>query len=210
MAGLSSSPTNCSPIFRFSSVSCSRYTAGNGCASRCSIDRPTARRRRGNSSDRSAISCWARFGGDDAAHVSRPRNGLGARLHLGPLRRPEAAVLHHLPGILFFVWLVAALSDPRVRGFKPLSGGYEQDAINSLRQATQNIRKNIPELTGTEMNFSFFGQKWWPDGFLVGGHYIPGMTDIMSVLVILSALLLWRINPLWTLLVFSPSPSRWS
>ena len=119
-------------------------------------------------------------------------------LFAGPNRRFYIICL----AVLVIVWLAAALSDPRVRGFKPLSGGYEQDAINSLRQAAQNIRKNLPELTGTEMNFSFFGQKWWPDGFVVRGHYIPGMTDIMSVLVILSALLLWRVNPLWTLLIF--------
>ncbi len=120
----------------------------------------------------------------------------------GLLAGPKRGFYFLCLAILFIVWLGVALTDPRVRGFKPLQGGYEQDALNSLRQAAQNIRKNFPELTGTEMNFSFFGEKWWPPGISVRRHYIPGMTDIMSVVVILSALLLWRVNPLWTLLVF--------
>ena len=51
-------------------------------------------------------------------------------LIVGPARRLYAICL----SILFVVWLAAALIDPRVRGFRPFQGGYEQDAIHSLRR----------------------------------------------------------------------------
>jgi len=115
----------------------------------------------------------------------------------GPKRKFYAICL----GILLVIWLVVALLDPRIRGFNPLKGGYEQDAIRSLEQVKQNVRKNIPDMTDKELNFSFFGQRWWPTAIRRPHLYIPGMTDVMSVLVIVGALMLWRVNPLWTLLV---------
>jgi hypothetical protein len=93
-------------------------------------------------------------------------------------------------GILALVLVTCGLI-ARSRGIKLFSGGYERDVIAALGKATQTVFNNLSELIRTEMVYSFFGNKWF-----------PGMTEIMVLAVILAALLLWRINPLWPLLVY--------
>src|SRR5205823_4688642 len=104
----------------------------------------------------------------------------------GPRRRFYAVCL----AMLVFVWLVVAVADPRVRGFHPLAGGYEHDALSAARGATDNVVKNLPLMIHSELAYSFFGQKW-----------IPGMTELMNLIAIAASLVLWRRNPLWTLLI---------
>src|SRR5205823_12049942 len=104
----------------------------------------------------------------------------------GPRRRFYATCL----AVLFVVWITVALADPRVRGFHPLAGGYEHDAIAAARDARDKVYENLPRMLDAELAYSFFGQKW-----------IPGMTQVMNVLAVLASLLLWRTNPLWTLLI---------
>lgn len=111
----------------------------------------------------------------------------GWGLLVGPKRRFYAICL----GILFVVWVIMALLDPRVRGFNPIGGGYERDAIASLRNVAVNVQKTLPEMINSELAYSFFGQKW-----------LPGMTQLMNVVAILAPLLLIRRNWLWPLLVY--------
>jgi hypothetical protein len=88
------------------------------------------------------------------------------------------------------VWIAVALLDPRVRGFRPFAGGYERDARVAVEQVEANLATNTANLLGGELSYAFFGQKW-----------APGLTQVVSVLLIASSLLLFRINPLWMLLV---------
>ena len=94
-------------------------------------------------------------------------------------------------GVLIVVWLAAFVADPRVKGFNPLGGGYERDAIHSLQRAGATIAKQLPELLSAELSHSFFGEQWG-----------PGLTQAMSLIVLAASLLLWRTNPLWPLLIF--------
>src|SRR5207244_10472171 len=74
--------------------------------------------------------------------------------------------------------------------FLPLAAGYEHDALAAARGALGNIYRTLPDMLTSELAYAFFGQKW-----------IPGMTEVMNVIAILASLVLWRRNPLWTLLV---------
>jgi len=93
--------------------------------------------------------------------------------------------------LLIAVWIIAIAIDPRVQGFNPLGGGYERDAVHAIQRAGVSVSKHLPEMLSGELSYSFFGQKWF-----------PGMTETLTVLVILTALLLLRASPLWTVLVF--------
>jgi hypothetical protein len=104
----------------------------------------------------------------------------------GPRRRFYAICL----GVLLVVWLGVALLDPRVRGFKPLGGGYERDFLMALGHMGQTVLKNTWGMIHREMAYAFFGQQW-----------VPFITELLDVVVILASLLLLRKNPLWTLIV---------
>jgi hypothetical protein len=105
----------------------------------------------------------------------------------GPRRRFYAVCL----GTLLIVWFAVAMLDPRVRGFSPLGGGYENDAIKALRgRSDKTLSENVISLVTSEFSYGFFGQKWF-----------PGMTQAMTIIAIAASLLLLRTNPLWTLLI---------
>ena len=178
-------------------------------ASRFTISRPTALRRRGDSSARSAISSlgslWRRSCGPRFSSSRWPGDSSACEASSAA---PTDDSTSSAGGFSHRLARRDAVRSARPRIQAPFRRIW-QATINSLRQAAQNIRKNLPVLTGTEMNFSFFGQKWWPDGFVVRGHYIPGMTDIMSVLVILRRCSCGESIHYGRFSSFSPSPSHW-
>jgi hypothetical protein len=104
----------------------------------------------------------------------------------GPHRRFFAICL----GVLLIVWVAIALIDPRVRGFHPLAGGYERDALNAARDVESKVVKNFIGMVTAELAYGFFGAKW-----------VPGVTELMNLIAIAACVVLWRRNPLWTLLV---------
>ncbi|HYO11431.1 MAG TPA: hypothetical protein VER17_20875 [Tepidisphaeraceae bacterium] len=104
----------------------------------------------------------------------------------GPRRRFYALCL----GVLLLVWAAMALADPRVRGFNPLQGGYERDAMAALQRVSLTLGQTLPKMLRSEFAYGFFGQQW-----------VPGVTQLMSLVAIFASLLLFRRNPLWTLLV---------
>ena len=103
-----------------------------------------------------------------------------------PKRRFYATCL----AVLIVVWFAIALADPRVRGFHPLAGGYERDAIDAARGVAASLLTNFYKMFNAELAYAFFGQKW-----------LPGMTEVMNAVAVVAAILLWRVNPLWTLLI---------
>ena len=111
-------------------------------------------------------------------------------LIVGPRRGFYALCL----GVLLTVWIAAMLLDPRVKGFNPLGGGYERDAVNALdsEHLIAGITRHAVEMIRREFAFAFFGQLWFPP-----------LTEILTVVAIGASLLLWRINPLWTILVLA-------
>jgi hypothetical protein len=104
----------------------------------------------------------------------------------GPHRRFFAICL----GVLLVVWVFVGLIDPRVRGFHPLAGGYERDALNAARDVESKIVKNTVKMLTGELAYSFFGIKWG-----------PVLTELMTLIAIAACVVLWRRNPLWTLLI---------
>jgi hypothetical protein len=104
----------------------------------------------------------------------------------GPHRRFFAICL----GVLLVVWVFVGLIDPRVRGFHPLAGGYEHDALNAARDVESKIVKNFVGMMTGELAYGFFGMKW-----------VPVLTELMNLIAIAACVLLWRRNPLWTLLI---------
>jgi hypothetical protein len=77
-----------------------------------------------------------------------------------------------------------------VRGFHPLAGGYEQDAITAIGDIATKLPDHLLKMLGAELAYGFFGQKW-----------VWITTHLMDALAIAASLLLWRRNPLWTLLI---------
>ncbi len=104
----------------------------------------------------------------------------------GPGRKFYAICL----SVLLVVWLAVLLLDPRVKGFNPLGGGYERDAMHSIQRAGETIAKQLPEMLSGQLAYSLFGSKWG-----------PGLTEAMTVVALAASLMLLRINPLWTLLI---------
>jgi hypothetical protein len=94
-------------------------------------------------------------------------------------------------GVLVAVWVTALIVDPRVKGFNPLGGGYERDAIHAIERVNASLGSHLSEMLSSEFSYGFFGQKWG-----------PVLTELLCLIAILSSLLLLRVNPLWTLLVF--------
>jgi hypothetical protein len=92
-------------------------------------------------------------------------------------------------GILLAAFVIVTLA--RTRSFNPFAGGYEQEALSTIRHVWDNLLVNVPKMLSSAMAYGFFGQKWF-----------PGLTELMNLLAIGSALLLLRREPLWTLLVF--------
>jgi hypothetical protein len=107
---------------------------------------------------------------------------------VGPRRRFYAICL----GVLLAVWIVALMLDPRVKGFNPLGGGYEKDALNAFESEhfIPAIVKQSVGLVRKEFAYSFFGQQW-----------VPGVTELFTLTTFAASLLLWRKNPLWTILI---------
>jgi hypothetical protein len=107
----------------------------------------------------------------------------------GPHRKFYATCL----GLLIAVWaivVVAIATTPSFSNFSPFRGGYERDAADSIRNAGFKIAHNVPRMLSDEINYGFFGQKWF-----------PGATQVINVALIASSLLLLKRNPLWTLLI---------
>jgi Dolichyl-phosphate-mannose-protein mannosyltransferase len=88
--------------------------------------------------------------------------------------------------------LLAVLAMPILlaRGVHVFSGGYEQDALTKLHSVAGDLAGNLKKMLGDELAYGFFGQKW-----------IWYSTHLMDALAILASLLLWKKNPLWTLLI---------
>jgi hypothetical protein len=103
----------------------------------------------------------------------------------GPHRRFYAACL----AILAVAFVAVTLF--RTKSFNPFAGGYEQEALLTVRHVWDNLLVNVPKMLSSAMAYGFFGQKW-----------VPGLTELMNVIAIAAALLLLRREPLWTLLIF--------
>jgi hypothetical protein len=104
----------------------------------------------------------------------------------GPGRKFYAICL----SVLLIVWIAVLLLDPRVKGFNPLGGGYEREAVHSIQRAGEAFTKQFPEMLSGQLAYSLFGSKWG-----------PGLTEVMTVIALAASLMLLRINPLWTLLI---------
>src|SRR5207249_924365 len=81
---------------------------------------------------------------------------------------------------------------PRVKGINPLAGGYEQDALNAVESEDfrASVFGKVKDVVSKELSFSFFGQQWF-----------RGVTELISLALLASSALLWRKNPLWTMLI---------
>jgi hypothetical protein len=106
----------------------------------------------------------------------------------GLIRGPRRLYAICLAMILLVV-VVLALVDPRVQGFKPFAGGYERDAKAALHAGSQRVEAFLPKMLGGELSYGIFGEKWG-----------PGLTQLMTIALIVSSLWLARHDPLWTLL----------
>jgi hypothetical protein len=86
-------------------------------------------------------------------------------------------------------WILVALVAASVRGARP-AGGYEHDALAAIRKIVTTLPENLWRMLRAELAYAFFGQKW-----------VPGMTELMNVIAVAAGALLWKRNPLWTLLI---------
>jgi len=99
----------------------------------------------------------------------------------------------------FFVWIAVALVDPRVRGFHPLAGGYERDALHAAQSVGDRILKNFVGMMTSELAYGFFGAKW-----------VIGVTELMNFVAIAAVSSYGeeiRSGRCWC---WGRSPSRWS
>jgi hypothetical protein len=80
--------------------------------------------------------------------------------------------------------------DPRFKGFHPLSGGYESEAIDMIPQASSRFTTQLYHILHDQFPAGVFGQAMSPVGIL------------SSLLVIGSTLLLLRRHAMWVLMVF--------
>jgi signal transduction histidine kinase len=99
---------------------------------------------------------------------------------------------------LLAVWAVLIGLDPRIRGFRPLSGGYEREAIEMLGRFSETVSRTLPNMLSEQLPESVFG---------LNMHL--GVTNDMlnlapawylSALLVLGVLLIARKHPMWSLL----------
>jgi hypothetical protein len=90
---------------------------------------------------------------------------------------------------LLAVWALLIAVDPRFKGFHPLSGGYESEAIDLIPQASARFSAQIYHILHDQFPAGVFGQAMSPVGIL------------SSLLVIGSTLLLVRRHAMWVLMV---------
>jgi hypothetical protein len=93
-------------------------------------------------------------------------------------------------GAIGIVGLLILVLDPRTRGFDPLGGAYEAHAVAMLAHAADNVPAATVKMLGMDL-----------PGLYFGGRFVPGLTHVISLVLIGSSLLLWRRHKLWALLV---------
>jgi hypothetical protein len=93
-------------------------------------------------------------------------------------------------GVLLGIWAILIAIDPRYKGFHPLSGGYESEALYLLPQAPAHFYQQLHHILYDQFPAAMFGQQMSP------------FSTLSSLIVIGSTLLLFRRHALWVLMVF--------
>lgn len=104
--------------------------------------------------------------------------------------------------ILLLVWIAFACFDPRTKGFAPLGGGYEREAISIVTDSSstetdsriaslsRRILEDAPKLLAVHLPAAFLGQV-----------PAPALGVAISLLLIGSSVFMIRRHPIWALLI---------
>jgi hypothetical protein len=91
---------------------------------------------------------------------------------------------------LLAIWAMLIAIDPRYKGFHPLSGGYESEALDMIPQASTRFAAQLYHILHDQFPAGVFGQAMSPVGIA------------SSIIVMLSTLLLLRRHALWVLMAW--------
>ncbi len=115
---------------------------------------------------------------------------LGITSLIGVIRRRDRVGHAWAIAILAVVMAIAWGTDPRTRGFSPLGGRYEREALRLLRHAPSIIRIEAVEALTRHL----------PDA-VMGGSFNTSLGLALSAMLLTGSLMLMRRHPLWGWLV---------